>query len=200
MATLSRLAADTAGNVRKALAEGPYLRLLPPDDLARLMADPEVGVRAALSDHDAMLSVEQLTVLARDNSPEVRQAVARTLSVQELWQQVPVGSAETRAALIATLLDDAVDAVRFAALPGAAEILTAVHELLSLPDVAWWDRLATSKHTSLRAIAAANAATPSSTLVTLLHRLLDRALSDDDHEVVHACKEVLAARVPRAAP
>jgi hypothetical protein len=34
--------------------------------------------------------------------------------------------------------------------------------------------------------------------ITLLHRLLDRALLDDDYDVVNACKKVLAARTLRA--
>jgi hypothetical protein len=120
VATLSRLAADMDADVRKALAKTRHLRRLPPDDLARLIADPDVDVRADLPGHDAVLSVEQLTILAHDNSPEVRQAVARALSEQALWQQVPVGAAEPRAPLLATLLKDAVAAVRFAALPGVS--------------------------------------------------------------------------------
>lgn len=117
---LSLLAADTDANGRQAMVKGRHVRRLSPADLARLIADPDAGVRAELPGHDGLLNVEQLTVLARDKSPEVRQAVARALSAQELWQQVPAGAADARAALIATLLGDAVAAVRLAALPGAS--------------------------------------------------------------------------------
>jgi hypothetical protein len=51
---------------------------------------------------------------------------------------------------------------------GDREILGAVHSLLTVPDGTWWNALATSTHGRLRAIAAANAATPPSALVTLL--------------------------------
>lgn len=126
---------------------------------------------------------------------------------------------------------------------GEREILSAIYPLLELRDDAWWKGLATSNQAKLREIAAANAATPSSTLVTLLRdledgvrnlaagnpstplealdtvradstwilanprlpdtllrRLLDRALLDDDEDVVYACKQVLAARTLRALP
>lgn len=120
VADLSRLAADKDAAVRTALAKGRHLRRLSPADLARLVADPDVDVRAALPPHDAVLSVEQLAVLARDKSPAVREAVAHALSRQALWQQVPIGAPEARAAVMATCLEDAVPAVRLAALPGAS--------------------------------------------------------------------------------
>jgi hypothetical protein len=117
---LSRLAVDKDVTVRKALAEGRHVRRLPAADLAKLIADPDVNVRAALPRHDAVLSLEQLAVLARDKSPVVRQAVGRALSDQALWNQVPVGTPEARTALMATLLADALPEVRVSALPGAS--------------------------------------------------------------------------------
>jgi hypothetical protein len=119
VAILSRLAADKDPNVRERLALSQHLRRLPAADLARLVADPEVDVRVALPRQDAVLSLEQLAVLARDKSFKVRQAVAGALSEQSLWKQVPVGTPEARAALISTLVKDAVPDVRTAALPGA---------------------------------------------------------------------------------
>jgi hypothetical protein len=58
-------------------------------------------------------------VLARDKNAKVREAVANALSAQVLWQQVPIGAPEARAALISTLIKDAVQEVRGAALRGA---------------------------------------------------------------------------------
>jgi hypothetical protein len=119
VAVLSRLAADKDASVRERVALSSHLRRLPAADLARLVADPEVDVRVALPRHDAVLSIEQLVELARDKSPKVRQAAAEALSAQSLWQQVPVGTPEARAAVISTLVKDSVPDVRFAALPGA---------------------------------------------------------------------------------
>jgi hypothetical protein len=119
VADLSRLAADKDASIRKALADGRHLRRLPAADLTRLIADTEVSVRAALPRHDGVLSLEQLTTLARDKSPAVRVAVAQALSAQVLWQQIPVGGPAARAALISTLMKDAVAEVRVAALQGA---------------------------------------------------------------------------------
>lgn len=119
VADLSRLAADKSAEVRTALAQGRHVRRLPAVDLGRLLADPEFEVRRALPAHDGVLSVEQLGVLARDKHPKVRQAAATALSAQSLWQQVPVGAPEARAALITLLLKDSVQDVRGAALRGA---------------------------------------------------------------------------------
>lgn len=119
VAALSRLAADKDVSVRKALAQGPQVRRLVPADLARLIADPDADVRAALPRHDAVLNLDQLTALARDKNPAVRAAAASALSQQAHWQAVPVGTAEARAAVIATLVKDAVPEVRVAALLGA---------------------------------------------------------------------------------
>jgi hypothetical protein len=119
VAVLSRLASDKVLSVRQALAQSPQVRRLPAADLTRLMADADADVRVALTRHDAVLSVEQLAVLARDKNPKVRQATATSLSQQALWQAVPVGTPAARAAVIATLVKDAAPEVRVAALVGA---------------------------------------------------------------------------------
>jgi hypothetical protein len=119
VADLSRLAADKDAGVRERLALSQHLRRLPAADLARLIADPEVDVRVALPRQDAILSIEQLAVLARDKSAKVRRAAAEALSDQSLWKQVPVGTPEARAALISMLLKDDVRDVQVAAFAGA---------------------------------------------------------------------------------
>jgi hypothetical protein len=119
VADLSRLAVDKDASVRKALAQGRHLRRVPAADLTRLISDPESEVRGALPHHDGVLGVEQLAVLARDKNPKVRQAVGEALSRQSLWQQVPMGTPDARAALISALVKDAVPEVRKAALLGA---------------------------------------------------------------------------------
>jgi hypothetical protein len=119
-ADLSRLATDKDASVRKRLVESRHLRSVSTSDLAKLIADPQIDVRAALPRHDGVLSIEQFAILARDKSPIVRQAAAQALSEQQLWRQMPMGAAEARAALIATLLKDAEKGVRFAAVIGAS--------------------------------------------------------------------------------
>jgi hypothetical protein len=120
VADLSRLAADKDESVRKALAQhGQHMRRLAAADLTRLISDPSMEVRRALPLHDGVLNIEQLTALARDKDPKVRGAVGEALSRQSLWQQVPVGKPEARAALLSTLVKDAVPEVRVAALTGA---------------------------------------------------------------------------------
>jgi hypothetical protein len=120
VADLSRLAADKDVSVRKALAQnGRHARRLAPADLARLVADSDVEVRVALALHDGVLNIDQLTALARDKNPKVRGAVGAALSRQALWQQVPVGTPEARAAIVSTLVKDALAEVRVTALLGA---------------------------------------------------------------------------------
>jgi hypothetical protein len=121
VADLSRLAADKDVSVRKALAQqGQHVRRLPAADLARLIADPVIDVRVALPRHDSVLNIEQLAALAKDKNPLVRGAVGEALSRQSLWQAVPVGTPEARAAIVTTLVKDSVPEVRTAALLGAS--------------------------------------------------------------------------------
>jgi hypothetical protein len=118
---LSSFAADEHAAVRTRLAaDRSLLPRLPPADLARLVADPEADVRVFLARHEGVLNFDQLAVLARDESVDVRKAVAEALSHLALGEWEPIGAPDACAALVTTLLGDAAPAVRLAAVRGAS--------------------------------------------------------------------------------
>jgi hypothetical protein len=185
---------EGAERLAKNLAITPALQLR----LLAKLQDPKTRTRISILDTEALIkqmkswdAVVDALVENPNATPEARVAIARycrASSAPAQFCHALLGSPHDASSEIFDLLSGVGDSEDWAlsailskyptraqierAVPrwfdDEAEILAEFKKLRSLKDDAFWNALAASKQPKLRAIAAANAATPAATLVTLL--------------------------------